>query len=92
MTVKYQVVPQSELQSLKKTLDMIFEFVRVNHDGFVIPDTEDLKGSDITIASTTDSNTDASPSANNSSDEQSSDDDMQDDEYEVPSDIDYSTM
>lgn len=91
-TVKYQVVPQSELQSLKKTLDMIFEFVRVNHDGFVIPNTEDLKGSDTTIALTTDSDTDTSPAANDSLDEQPSEDNMQDDEYEVPSDIDYSTM
>lgn len=91
-TVKYQVVPQSELQSLKKTLDMIFEFVRVNHDGFVIPNTEDLKESDTAIALTTDGDTDTSPAANDSPDEQSSDDNMQDDEYEVPSDIDYSTM
>ena len=91
-TVKYQVVPQSELQSLKKTLEMIFEFVRVNHDGFAIPNTDDLKESDTTIASTTDSDADASSAANNSLDEQLTDDDMQDHEYEVPSDIDYSTM
>lgn len=92
-TVKYQIVPQSEFQTLKKTLDMIFQYVNSNHTGLNIPEaamTSAATSSPSSASSTETSN--ESSAEDTGSDTESTDDNSFDDYESSSSDVDYSTM
>lgn len=92
-TVKYQIVPQSEFQTLKKTLDMIFQYVNSNHTGLNIPETAMTSAATSSPSSTSSTETsNESSTEDTGSDTESTDDNSFDDYDSSSSDVDYSTM